>query len=177
MPTPAKQQAIDSIAEALGRSKSTIIADYRGLTVEEISRLRRRLRPVGAQFSVIKNTLFKIALENQKLPKVDEYLEGPNAVMLVDGDPAEATKVLAAFIKELRRDVPQIKGGLLGARVMNAADVANLATLPSREVILGNLVGTLQAPMSGVVSTLGAVMQNLIGTIEAYQAKTAESAS
>ncbi|HEY3416641.1 MAG TPA: 50S ribosomal protein L10, partial [Armatimonadota bacterium] len=100
-------------------------------------------------------------------------LEGPSAVIFAEGDPVEATKALTAFVKELRKDLPQVKGGFLGDRLMTPADVAQLATLPPREQILANLLGTLQSPAANVVGLIGAVLQNLVGTIEAYQQKAA----
>lgn len=170
MPTTAKQSTINEIVEELGKVQGAIITDYRGLTVEEITRLRNRLRPAGAQYVVVKNTLLKIALKQCDMPAIDDQLEGPTAVLFAEGDPVEATKILTQFIKELRKDMPQVKGGVLGSRVMNVADVANLATLPTREVILSNLVGTIQSPIANVVGTLGAILSNLVGTIESYSA-------
>ena len=168
MPTPAKQATITEIYEQLGRVQGAIVTDYRGLTVEQITNLRRRLRPVGGHYQVVKNTLLKIAMQQRQLPDLGLMLEGPSAVLFAEGDPVEAAKILAAFTKELRKDLPTVKGGFLGARVMNTGDVANLATLPPREQILGNFLGTLQSPVANVVAVLGAVMQNLVGTIEAY---------
>lgn len=171
MPTAAKQGTINDIVDELGKIQGAIVTDYRGLTVDQISKLRRRLRPVGGKYVVVKNTLLKIAMNQQGLPDLGGMLEGPSAVLFAEGDPVEATKVLTAFVKDLRKDTPKIKGGFLGSRVMNEKDVANLATLPPREQILANLVGTMQTPVSNVVSIMGAVLQNLVGTIEAYQQK------
>lgn len=175
MPTPAKEATITGLVDELGQIQGAIVTDYRGLTVEQISILRKRLRPVGGRYQVVKNTLLKRAMAAKELPDLGLMLEGPTAVLFAEGDPVEAAKILAQFTKELRKDIPVVKGGFLGVRMMNAADVANLATLPSRDQILANLVGTVQTPISNVVSTLGAVMQNLVGTIEAYQAKQAEA--
>lgn len=168
MPTQAKQATIHDIAEELGRIQGAIVTDYRGLTVEQITTLRRRLRGAHARYQVVKNTLLKIAMSEQGLPDLGTMLEGPSAVIFAEGDPVEASKILAAFVKELRKDLPQIKGGFLGQRVMNPADVSHLATLPPREQILGNLVGTLQSPIGNVVNTIGTILQNLVGTIESY---------
>ncbi|MHB9026023.1 MAG: 50S ribosomal protein L10 [Armatimonadota bacterium] len=173
MPTPVKTAITAKMVDELDQVQAAIVTDYRGLTVEEITLLRKRLRPVGARYQVVKNTLFKRALESAKKPELGDILEGPSAVVFAEGDPVEATKALAAFVKELRKDLPQVKGGFLGDRLMTPADVAQLATLPPREQILGNLVGTLQSPAANVVSLIGAVLQNLVGTIEAYQQKTA----
>jgi len=168
VPTSAKEATIHEVMAQLARTQGAIVTDYRGLTVEQITSLRRRLRPVGGHYHVVKNTLLKIAMREQKLPDLGLILEGPTAVLFAEKDPVEAAKILAAFTKELRKDLPVVKGGFLGQRVMNTADVASLALLPPREQILANFLGTLQSPVSGVVSVLGAVMQNLIGTIEAY---------
>lgn len=177
MPTAEKQVTINDLYEELGKIQAAIVTDYRGLTVEQITNLRRRLRPVGGKYMVVKNTLLKIAMGKREMPDLGDVLEGPTAVLFAEGDPVEATKILTAFVKELRKDLPQIKGGLLGKSVINAAGVASLATLPPREQILANLVGTVQTPVSNVVSTIGAVMQNLVGTIEAYHTQKDEQAS
>lgn len=169
MPTAAKLATITELSEELGKIQGAIITDYRGLTVEQITRLRKQLRPVGAQYMVVKNTLLKIAMAKQELPDLGAVLEGPTAVLFAEGDPVEATKILTKFKKDLRKDeILLIKGGLLGKRVMNEADVLNLATLPTREVILGNLLGTIQSPIANVVGTLGSMLSNLVGTIESY---------
>ncbi len=177
MPTPAKEATIADLHDELGRIQGAIVTDYRGLTVAQITTLRRRLRPVGARYQVVKNTLLRKAMADKGLPDLSALLEGPNAVLFAEGDPVEATKILTAYIKELRKDLPVIRGGFLGQRVLSVPDVINLSTLPPREQILGNLVGTIQSPIANVVMTIGAVMQNLIGTIEAYQQQQAGPAT
>lgn len=177
MPTAAKELTIAELTEELGQVQGTIVTDYRGLTVAQITDLRRRLRKVGAKYQVAKNTLFRIALQNREMPDLGLMLEGPSALIFAEGDPVEATKVLMAFVKELRKDMPTIKGGLLGNRVMTPADVNALSALPPREQIYANLLGTLQTPVANVVSIIGAVLQNLVGTIEAYQKQQSESAA
>jgi len=170
MPTAAKQAFIESLISDLSQTSSIIVTDYRGLSVDEITKLRRKLRTVGAEFKVVKNTLLKRALPECGLPVMEDILEGPTAIMVTSEDPVVATKTLTAYIKELKKEVPTIKGGLLGTQVLSADQVIELSKLPSREEILGNLVGTIQSPVTNTVMTLGAVMQNLVGTIEAYHA-------
>jgi large subunit ribosomal protein L10 len=171
LPTPQKELTVQGLIDELGQAKAAIVADYRGLTVEQLSTLRKRLRAAGASFQVVKNTLLKRALTARNMPTMDALLEGPNAILFVDGDPVEATKTLTAYIKELRKSLPQIKGGLLGTREMTATDVEALATMPPREVALAQLIGTLQSPYANLVSTLNAVPTNLLGTLDAYQQK------
>ena len=168
MPTAAKQSIIESLINEFQLTSSMIITDYRGLTVDEISKLRRKIRPLGAEYKVVKNTLLKRALPEAGLPVQEDLLEGPTAIMIVNGDPVPATKALTEFSKDIRKDLPVIKGGLLGTQELSAAQVVELSKLPSREEILGNVVGTIQSPIANTVMTLGAIMQNLIGTIEAY---------
>ena len=177
MPTPAKEATITELTDQLAHIQGAIVTDYRGLTVEQITNLRKRLRSVGARYVVVKNTLFKIALGNQQLPDLGQMLEGPSAVIFSDGDPVEVTKTLLAFTKELRKDLPQVKGGLLGQSVMSAADVNMLATLPPKLEILGNVVGTFQAPVANLVGVMGAILQNLVGTLEAYSAKMGDESA
>jgi large subunit ribosomal protein L10 len=178
MPTAAKQATIDELSAKLAEIQGAIITDYRGLTVEQISRLRKQLRPVGGQYQVVKNTLLKIAMARKELPDLGTVLEGPTAVLFAMGDPVEATKILIKFKKDLRRDdLLLLKGGFLAQRAMNVTDVENLATLPTREVILSNLVGTVQSPIANVVGTLGALLSNLVGTLEAYANEKTEAAA
>lgn len=171
LPTPAKQATIAGLRDELDRIQGAIVTDYRGLTVEQITTLRRRLRPVGGRYMVVKNTLLKIAMSEKNLPDLGTLLEGPSAVLFSEGDPVEATKILAAFVKELRKDLPAIKGGFLGTSVLSASDVSTLATLPPKKEILGNVVGTFQAPVGNLVGVVGAMLQNLVGTLEAYSQK------
>jgi len=171
VPTPAKEATIAELTGLLEKSQGTIVTDYRGLTVQQITDLRRRLRKAGARYQVTKNTLFRIALSNQQLPDLGQMLEGPSAMIFAEGDPVEATKVLMAFVKELRKDLPSVKGGLLGHSVMSAVDVNTLATLPPKHEILGNVVGTFQAPVANLAGVIGSMLQNLVGTIEAYSVK------
>lgn len=175
MPTAAKEATVAGLVEELGQIQAAIVTDYRGLTVEQITTLRRRLRPVGGRYRVVKNTLLKRAMAEKDMPDLGLMLEGPTAVLFAEGDAVEAAKILAAFVKELRKDLPAVKGGVLGTRVMTPAEVADLATLPSRDQILANLVGTVQSPISNVVTTIGAVLQNLVGTVESYHASKAEA--
>ena len=160
MPTAAKQTTIHELEHELDLIQGAIVTDYRGLTVEQITTLRRDCARQRRATSVVKNTLLKIAMEEKGVPELGAMLEGPSAILFSEGDPVEAAKILAAYVKELRKDMPQIKGGFLGKRVMTPADVANLATLPPREQILANLLGTMQTPISNVVFTIGAVLQN-----------------
>jgi large subunit ribosomal protein L10 len=110
-------------------------------------------------------------MASQGMPDLGDLLEGPSAILFAEGDAVVLTKEMQAFTKELRRDLPIVKGGFMGQSLLSKADVAMLATLPSKREIQGNLVGTIQAPVSNLVGVVGAMLQNLVGTIEAYAQK------
>ena len=140
-----KQQFVDELAGRLSRSKSTIVTDYRGLTVAEVTELRRLLREAGVEYEVIKNTMTRRAAAQAQLEGVDEMLTGPNAIAFGYEDVVVPAKVLFNFAKSHK--ALELKGGLVEGRVVSAKDIENLATLPSREGLLSMLLSVLQAPM------------------------------
>ncbi|QSO47978.1 50S ribosomal protein L10 [Alicyclobacillus mengziensis] len=140
-----KQQFVDELAGRLSRSKSTIVTDYRGLTVAEVTELRRLLREAGVEYEVIKNTMTRRAAAQAELEGVDEMLTGPNAIAFGYEDVVVPAKVLFNFAKSHK--ALELKGGVVEGRVVSAKDIENLATLPSREGLLSMLLSVLQAPM------------------------------
>ncbi|MCC6705755.1 MAG: 50S ribosomal protein L10 [Thermomicrobiales bacterium] len=150
MPTIKKAYTIRDLSKSLKSSQLTVICDYRGLSVAQLQQLRTNLRPHGAQFSVAKNTLVGIAAKRNGIEGLDQYLEGPSGVVMVEGDIVQAAKVLNDFVRTSR--ILTIKGGLLGEAVISAADVEAVASLPSREELYGKVVNLLASPM---VRTLG----------------------
>ncbi|QSO50563.1 50S ribosomal protein L10 [Alicyclobacillus curvatus] len=141
----AKQQLVDELAGRLTRSKSTIVTDYRGLTVAEVTELRRLLREAGVEYEVIKNTMTRRAAAQAQLDGVDELLTGPNAIAFGYEDVVVPAKVLFTFAKTHK--ALELKGGVIEGRVVGAKDIESLATLPSREGLLSMLLSVLQAPM------------------------------
>jgi large subunit ribosomal protein L10 len=169
MPTPQKEKTINELAERFKRSKLLVLADYRGLTMAEISALRRQLRPYGIDFHVTKNTLASIAAKNTGLDDLVALLEGPTAIAFVEGDIVEPSRTISDFARTSK--VFKVKAGLLSGRAITAEQVASLATLPPREVLIGRVLGGMQAPIAGFVGVLNA---NLAGFVRVLDARRAQ---
>lgn len=152
MPTAQKAAEIDLLVDRFQRSEMTILADYRGLSVSQLQDLRAKLRPADSEFRVAKNTLVRIAAERAGVEGLEEFLEGPTAVLFAFSDVAAPAKVMSDFVKSSR--VMQVKAGYMNGAVLSTSDVEAIATLPPREELLGKLVGMLASPMSRVVGVL-----------------------
>ncbi|OLZ10963.1 50S ribosomal protein L10 [Sulfobacillus thermosulfidooxidans] len=164
MPTPQKAQIIEETREELEGSSSAVLANYRGLTVQQLNQLRENLRKGGVTLRVIKNTLIKRAADEVGIEGLEPYLEGPTAVAFSHDDPVAAAKLMTQAAREFRKI--EIKAGILGKRAIAAQEVRNLAELPSREVLLGKLVGTLNAPIQQLVWVLNAPLTNLARALD-----------
>ena len=154
-PRADKVAVVDDVHARLGRSTAAIITEYRGLSVKNLADVRNQLRPFGADYKVYKNTLVKFAVARMGVEGLDEMLLGPTAIAFVEGDAAAAAKVL--------RDISKInpllivKGALMGDKVLSSQQTAALADLPSREQLLAQLAGAMQAPMQQFAGLLNAV--------------------
>ncbi len=153
-----KQQVLD-IKQKVERSQGIIFYDYRGLTVEEVTALRNNFRESGVEYRVIKNALLSRAFDMLDIKGLDETLTGPTGVAFGYSDAAQAAKVIVEFIKKVKKT--QIKAGLLGTKVIDVNGIKSLADLPSREVLLGMLAATLQAPVSGFARSLSGIICKL----------------
>jgi large subunit ribosomal protein L10 len=161
--TPQKVEVVAEIGTLLEQSTGTILTDYRGLTVAEITELRRRLREQKAEYHVVKNTLFRRAIGDGA--GLDSYLQGPTAVAFALEDPVGPAKILLDFIREKRKAA--VKGGYIDGRVFDLDQVTALSKLPPRPVLLSQVVGTIQSPISGLVYTLQGVISNFVYTLQA----------
>jgi len=161
-----KKELVASYAEKFGRSKAILAADYRGLSVAQIGKLRNELRGQACEFLVAKNTLARLALEEAKLPALDGLSEGPTAVGICYEDAAAPAKTLADLAADLD-EIFQLKGGLLRGKAISAADIVALSKLPSREVLLAQLLGNMQAPVGGLARTLQGVIQGFANVVNA----------
>jgi large subunit ribosomal protein L10 len=172
-----KEKMVADYVDKMSRSQALILADYRGLTVARMTELRQKLRETDGVFQVVKNSLFKLALEEVGLPFPAEQMEGPVAVGYCIGEAPPIAKVLTDFAKESH--ALEIKGALLGSNILDADGVKGLADLPPREVLLAQLLGAVQGPMSGLVSTLNAPLRELAQVLRARseQAEQAEAAA
>jgi large subunit ribosomal protein L10 len=162
-----KEVVVAELTERLRTSETLLVADYRGLTMPQIDTLRSRLLESGARFSVVKNTLGRRAAEAAGSEALLTLLEGPSAIafLAADGDMVAAAKALADMAKESK--ILAIKGGVLQGRVMSAEEVETLATLPTLDVLRGQVLAAIIAPVTALLGLVSAPVQNLIGLIDA----------
>jgi large subunit ribosomal protein L10 len=162
-----KEQAVEELTARLKAAETLLVADYRGLTMPQIDDLRTRLLASGAKFTVTKNTLTRRAAEAAGADALLALLEGPTAIAFLetDGDMVAAAKALADSARETK--VLEIRGGVMSGRAMTAAEVESLATLPPADVLRGQVLGAIIAPLSAFAALLNAPLQNLVGLIDA----------
>lgn len=165
---PAKVAAVAEIAESFRTSAAALLTEYRGLTVSEITELRRALGS-GTSYAVVKNTLTKIAAADAGVEGIDQLLAGPTAIAFVEGDPVEAAKGLRDFARA--HPLLVIKGGLLDGRPLSAAEISRLADLESREVLLAKLAGAMSGSLSQAVGLFAAPLAQVARIAAALQAQ------
>lgn len=162
-----KERIVAELAEQLGAADTLIVADYRGLTNKQLEALRDVLLEHGARFRIVKNTLTRQAAERAGVEALLVMLEGPTAIAFIEssGDPAAVAKALAATAKET--NVLALRGGILEGNTLSGEDVAALATLPPVDVLRGQLVGAIVAPVTQLVALLSAPLRDLHGLLQA----------
>ena len=151
----AKKQIVQEIADKFKASKSTIVVDYRGLNVAEVTELRKQLRDAGIDFKVYKNTLTRLAAESAELAELNSVLTGPNAIAFSNEDVVAPAKILNDFAK--KHEALEIKAGVIEGNVASVEEVKALAELPSREGLLSMLLSVLQAPIRNLALAAKAV--------------------
>lgn len=171
IPTEQKAQVIEATKERLLRTSAYVVMDYRGLTVAQISVLRREMRKVGGELQVLKNTLFRMAAADTDTVVDDTVLHGPTAIAFAYDDPIGPAKVLADFIKTHPHIA--IKGGAVGKHTLTPDQVKALAKIPPKPVVLSMLAGTLQAPMSQMAAGLNALPTKMVQLLQALAEKQA----
>jgi large subunit ribosomal protein L10 len=167
MKKEGKVQMVADIAAKLADCKAAFLADYRGLSVEQVEQLRAELRAAGVEYRVIKNTLLRLAAKGTEIECLSGQLVGPTAVALVRNDPVAPAKVLVEFAKKCQAF--ELKAGALGGKVLSVPDIQALAELPSREVLLAKMLGSMNAPVTNFVGVLAAVPRSLVQVLAAIQ--------
>ena len=150
-----KKQQVEEIRQKFEQSESILFYDYRGLTVEEVSDLRNQFREAGVEYKVIKNNILKRAASEQKIEGLDQLLAGPTAAVFGYADAVSGPKVLVDFVKKIKKT--EIKAGVLNGTVVNAGQIEQLASLPTRDELIAKLAGTLNAPIAGLAMALNAI--------------------
>ena len=168
MAKPEKLETVEEIKEKINESQIIILADYRGLSVNEVSELRKQLKGSNTQFKVYKNSLFSRAIKEQDYyDDVASFMVGPTACAFNSSDPVGPAKILVDFAKQ--HDKLSIKGGILDSNIIDIDKINYLTKLPSREVLLSKMLGALNSPISGLVTSLHGIPTKLVHALEAIR--------
>ena len=154
-----KKQVVAEIIEKFKSAESMVVCSYSGLTVEQVTELRKQCRENNVHYCVLKNRLVARALKELNIEGLDGLLEGPNAFVFGEKDVTAAPKILSSFIDKNKLTSLEIRGGLMGTEKLDVAAIKNLAATPSREELLATLVGCLQSPISGLVAVLDQIAE------------------
>ncbi|HEX2272709.1 MAG TPA: 50S ribosomal protein L10 [Acidimicrobiales bacterium] len=157
-PRPEKVAVVDEVRTRLSSADAALLTEYRGLRVDELARLRQAVRQAGGEYKIYKNTLVRLAVADLGLSALDDLLTGPTALAFVDGDAVAVAKALRDFSRTSPNLI--IKGGLLGSKVLTAADAGALADVAPREELLARLAGAFSAPLSQLAGLLAALPRN-----------------
>ena len=168
-----KAELVEQYVEQLKQSRGIILADYRGLSVHDLSELRRAMRPLGGKFQVVKNRLLALALQEVEMTLPQEWLIGPTAIGFCNDEVPPVAKVLTDAAKNL--ETLHIKGGLVGASVVEAEQVRAIANLPPREILLAQVLGAINAPASQVASVVAGGIRQILNVLQAHVDQLQES--
>lgn len=153
-----KKKVVVDLVESIKAAQAGVLVDYRGITVEQDTKLRKQLREAGVEYKVVKNTLTRFAANELGFQELDEQLNGPTALAISDTDPVAPAKIISDFAKEA--ETISIKAGFLDGKVISLDEIKQLASTPSRDVLIAKIMGSLNAPVSKLVRTLQALVDN-----------------
>lgn len=165
-----KQSVINRLKDRFEGSSSVICVDFRGVNVEKISQFRKELRQVSVEYEVVKNTLAKRAIEGTVFTELSQFLAGPTGIVFCPDDPAASAKVVTKFVEETNGAF-RIKGGIVGGTVFDAEGIRKVATLPSKQELLAQLLAAFQSPISGLVGVLQGIVREFVFILQAISDK------
>ncbi|MFQ5899422.1 MAG: 50S ribosomal protein L10 [Candidatus Methylomirabilia bacterium] len=169
MPSQAKVESIEALKAKLEGVNAAVLTDYRGLTVQQLSDLRRQLKAASADYRVVKNRLAKLAIRGSHLDSLAPHLEGPIGLALGRQDPVAVARALLAFVRSNPK--LQIKLGYVEGQLVQPPEIRALGDLPSREVLLGQVAGGLTAPLAALIYTLEGMLRTLVSVLDQVCAK------
>lgn len=172
MATAEKEQTVEELAKSFSSAQATFVINYQGCTCADLTKLKKNLKPVGANFAVVKNTLAKRSIKGSKVEGISDMLTGPTAVVWTDEDIVSPAKCLKTFAVD--RENFKVKGGFVDGAVVDAKAVAMLADLPSKEEIFAKLLALINAPATRLLQTINAPAGNLACLLKAWENKLAE---
>lgn len=175
MPTQVKKDKVVDLQQRLSDAGNIFITDYSGLNVEQITKLRKDLRENGIKYFVAKNTLMRIAATNAGMESMLPFLEGPVAIAVSNAEPNVPAKILYDALKEFKEvQKPEVKVFYIDNQQFGAGDIVRMAKLPSREILLSQLVASVEGPITNLVGTLDGIIRELVGTIDAIAGEKGE---
>ncbi len=160
-----KEQVVQELASRFAETDATFLADYRGINVDQATRLRRELTQAGVEYRVVKNNLIKLAARGTSAEPLQVFCAGPTAIALAGADPVAPAKILSKFAKDVQAF--ELKAGVLGGKLLSVADINALADLPSREELLAQALASMNAPATNFVGTLAAIPRSLVQVLNA----------
>ncbi len=162
-----KKKIVEELKEKFLNARAQILVDLCGLTVEEVTQIRKELKKAETELKVVKNTLARIAAEDTPMKEIEDLFRGPTAVAFAYGDPVETAKIVVKFVKEFEKF--DLKGGLIEGKPLTAEEIERVSKLPPKEVLIAQAVGTIKAPLYGFVGVLAANLRNLVGVLYAIK--------
>lgn len=168
-----KREIVSALSSKMKAAKAMVFADYRGLTVEQDTELRAALRKAGVEYKVVKNTLTRFAANENALEELDSFLNGPTAMASSDTDPVAPAKVLSEYAKKF--DKLNLKVGVVEGKVIDEKGIKALADLPSKEVLIAKMLGSFNAPISGLVNVLNGNIRGLVVALNAIAEQKANA--
>ena len=174
MATQQKIDLVEQYSQKFKDAKSIFLADFRGMTVEETNDLRREFRSAGVEYRIVKNTLASLSFKNVGLEDMSQFLTGCTAFAFSDNDPVAPIKVIKDYTKKNKGAKIEVKGCVFEGKIFSADQADALSNLPTRDALLSQFVGVLQAPMSNLVGILQATGQKLAGVLESVKNQKTE---
>ncbi|MBU1354985.1 MAG: 50S ribosomal protein L10 [Candidatus Edwardsbacteria bacterium] len=160
-----KEKIVRELTEKLKAAKAIYLTDFTGLDVVRATELRKKLRDASVEYQVVKNTLAQLAAKNAGMEMLLDYLTGPTGLAFGVKDPIIPAKILVEFAKN--DDKPSVKVGIVEGKMVDVKQVKQLALLPSREVLISQILSAMQSPITGLVGALGGIIQKFVGTVDA----------
>jgi large subunit ribosomal protein L10 len=164
-----KKAKVKELAGKIKEAKSFVLADYRGLTVEQDTQMRRAMREAGIEYLVVKNSIARFAAKENGYDQLDEFLKGPTSIAISMQDPVAPSKIMSKYAKEYEK--LEIKAGVVEGKIVGIDMIKSIAALPSREELVAKVLGGLTAPLYGIVSVLNANIRGLVVALNAIAEK------
>ena len=168
-----KQAIVEALAERIKNTEAGVLVDYKGITVAEDTALRTELRKEGVEYTVVKNTLTRKALDKLGMNELDSVLNGTTSLATADNDPIAPFRILSDYSKKLNERF-NIKAAFMDGKVLNEAEIAEMSALPSKDALYAKVLGTMIAPITGLAVCLGQILEQKGGSLEAPAADAAE---